>query len=143
MDTNYKQPDLSRRPSQIGVVTFADYSGYYNNGKTLKTVFGVQVENILWYIKPNNTLGYRMINLGEITKTYPTAPEGTDSRLIDKYNEEKARLSQKHNLPSTAPRNHRTLYTEVTENEFKLLNAYRQLTPKQKQEVVDKIKSLL
>ena len=68
---------------------------------------------------------YAMINLGEVIKTYPTAPEGTDKRLIDKYNEEKERLPQEYNLSTIAPRNHRTLNIEVTENEFKLLNTYR------------------
>lgn len=134
---------LSVHPHQKGVVTFAQYAGYYKNGTKLKTFEGVQVENVLWYIKPDNTMTYAMINLGEITKTYPTAPEGTDKRLIEKYNEEKERLSKKYNLSDTAPRTHRTLEIEVTENEFKLLNAYRQLNKDQKLEVVNKIKSFL
>ena len=86
-------------------------------------------------------MSYKMINNGQITKTYPTAPEGMDIRLIDKYNEEKKRLSERYNLSDTAPRNKRTLQIEVTENEFRLINAYRQLSREQKQEVVDKIKS--
>lgn len=133
--------NLAVQPHQRGVVTFAEYAGYYNNGKKLRTFEGVQVENVLWYIKPDNTMTYAMLNLGEITKTYLTIPEGADSRLIEKYNEEKERLAQKYNLPNTAPRTQRTLEVEVTENEFKLLNAYRRLNREQKQEVVDKIKS--
>lgn len=134
---------LAVQPHQKGVVVFAQYAGYYKNGKKLKTFEGVQVENVLWYIRPDNTMTYAMINLGEITKTYPTIPEGTDIRLIEKYNEEKERLSKKYNLPDTSPRTKRTLEIEVTENEFKLLNAYRQLGREQKQEVVNKIKSFV
>ncbi len=132
---------LAIQPHQRGVVTFAQYTGYCKKGKQLRTFEGVQVENILWYIKPDNSMSYKMINNGQITKTYPTAPEGMDIRLIDKYNEEKKRLSERYNLSDTAPRNKRTLQIEVTENEFRLINAYRQLSREQKQEVVDKIKS--
>lgn len=132
---------LAVQPHQRGVVTFAQYAGYYKNGKQLKTFEGVQVENVIWYIKPDNSITYAMINLGEITKTYPTIPEGADSRLIEKYNEEKKRLFEKYNLSDTVPSNKRTLEIEVTENEFRLINAYRQLSREQKQEVVDKIKS--
>lgn len=132
---------LAVQPHQRGVVTFAQYAGYYKNGKQLKTFEGVQVENVIWYIKPDNSITYAMINLGEVTKTYPTIPEGADSRLVEKYKEEKKRLSEKYNLSDTVPSNKRTLEIEVTENEFRLINAYRQLSREQKQEVVDKIKS--
>ena len=134
-----REPDLSVRPEQRGIVTFAEYSGFYKNGRKLKTFFGVQVENVLWYIKPDGRLTYAMINLGEITKTYSEPPEGCDERLIAKYNEEKIRFANK------APKIqlNRFLEVEISENEFKMLNAYRQLNREQKLEVNDKIKSFL